>query len=162
MCREPLQIIQTGSYNFCRIAVHRPESAASTSHQQHANASLGQVNNSPQTYLVFRQHDSFQPQGATGVEHHRQLHAETASTTLPEEHAALQTAGPALVAVAGHDPAVLEIWNLQVPLLSFCKLLFVCCNDQPPDRLCSCMWGCRCIACIELAYVLLICTYPHI
>lgn len=59
-----------------------------------------------------------------------QLHTELASSTHSEEHTTVGTASAALVAIAGHDPAVLEIWNLQVTLILLHTFAVECCIDN--------------------------------
>ena len=118
MCREPLQVIETGSYNFCRMAIYMREGPTENLLQQQARQSSPD-NMSPrlQAEAPKPQHKINAPAAMSDMASCSQLHSKLASSMYAEEDTVVETASAALVAIAGHDPAVLEIWNLQVTLL---------------------------------------------
>lgn len=108
--REPLQVIETGSYNFCRMAVYTsPASMLQQELMRHDThfdksqvKSLDQLNSNSTSTVS----DDFQP-----VQHGAEVAVALGGSTALQT--ALQSAGTSLVAIAGHDPAILQIWNLQ-------------------------------------------------
>lgn len=114
LSRVPLQVIETGSYNFCRMAIYMPEAPARNLLQQQARQSNpDDLSPSSHAEAPKPQHSIDAPAATSDMAKASQLHDETASSIHSQEHTAVQTASAALVAIAGHDPAVLEIWNLQ-------------------------------------------------
>ncbi|DBA93362.1 TPA: hypothetical protein ACH3X2_003637 [Trebouxia sp. C0005] len=114
LSRVPLQVIETGSYNFCRMAIYMPEGPARNLLQQQARqSSPDDMSHNLHAEAPNPQRNNNAPAAMSDMGDCSQLHTELASSTHSEEHTTVGTASAALVAIAGHDPAVLEIWNLQ-------------------------------------------------
>jgi hypothetical protein len=100
------------------MAIYMPEGPARNLLQQQARQSSPDVMSpSSQAEDPKPQHSINAPAATSDMAKASQLRTELASSTSSEEHTTVETASAALVAIAGHDPAVLEIWNLQVTLL---------------------------------------------
>jgi len=100
------------------MAIYVPEGPASNLLQQQARQSSPD-DISPNSYAEApeHQHKINAPAAMSDMANSSQLHTEIASSIRSKEDTTVETASAALVAIAGHDPAVLEIWNLQVTLL---------------------------------------------
>ncbi len=130
-CREPLQVIETGSYNFCRLDIYVPEAPARNLLQQQARqSSPDDMCHNLHAEAPNPQHKVDAPAAMSDIAKVSQLRTELASGMPLEEDTAVETASAALVAIAGHDPAVLEIWNLQVTLLLLHAFAVECCINS--------------------------------
>ncbi|DBA91574.1 TPA: Guanine nucleotide binding protein (G protein), beta polypeptide 1-like, variant 7 [Trebouxia sp. C0004] len=114
LSRVPLQVIETGSYNFCRMAVYVPEGPATNLlHQQASPSSPEDMSDNSHAEAIKPQHKIDALAAMSDMANCNQLRTELASSICSEEDTTVETANAALVAIAGHDPAVLELWNLQ-------------------------------------------------
>ncbi len=99
------------------MAIYVPEGPARNLLQQQARQfSPDDMSPILQAEAPTPQHIINAPAAMSDMANCTQLRTEPASSTCSEEHTTVETASAALVAIAGHDPAVLEIWNLQVTL----------------------------------------------
>lgn len=117
LCRDPLQLIETGSYNFCRMAIF--------SLDPHSLPSNPNVTSKPSPEAVFGHHKELHQSGSA-VEGTETLCSQSAEPEHDHRNAAdkrpaVDTTEPTrqvcIVAIAGHDPAVLELWSMAVSTL---------------------------------------------
>ncbi|KAA6423125.1 MAG: guanine nucleotide-binding subunit beta 1 protein [Trebouxia sp. A1-2] len=96
------------------MAIYMPEGPARNLLQQQARqSSPDDMSHNLHAEAPNPQRNNNAPAAMSDMGDCSQLHTELASSTHSEEHTTVGTASAALVAIAGHDPAVLEIWNLQ-------------------------------------------------
>ncbi len=114
------------------MAIYMPEGPARNLLQQQARqSSPDDMSPSSHAEAPKPQHNIDAPAAMSDMAKASELHTETASSIRSEEDTAVETASAAaLVAIAGHDPAVLEIWNLQVTLLLPYTFAVECCIDN--------------------------------
>ncbi|KAL3150822.1 hypothetical protein ABBQ32_000580 [Trebouxia sp. C0010 RCD-2024] len=112
--RTLLQVIETGSYNFCRMAVLSLDASVSEGQRTNpsANRKNGQATSSNQDTERQQAKPFTDGMGATcstelGLKHRSSTKEE------PVEKLREGMSQELIVAIAGHDPAVLEIWNMQ-------------------------------------------------
>ena len=115
VCRNPLQVIETGSYNFCRMAIFSLD--PHSFQQLTANPKL----TSKQAHKEFLGQDKELQQSGSSLQGTEKLCSHSAEPG--QEHRSSVDEQPAsevtetarqesIAAIAGHDPAVLEIWNM--------------------------------------------------
>lgn len=117
VCRNPLQVIETGSYNFCRMAIFsldtysfqqlitNPKLTCKQAHQ----AFLSKDQALQQSRSVTQGTETLCSHSAEPGQEHGNAADEQPAVKLTET-----TKQESIVAVAGHDPAVLEIWSVTV------------------------------------------------
>lgn len=119
-CRSPLQLIDTGSYNFCRMAIFSLDP-----HSLNSNPSLTSKH-CPEA--VFSHHSELHQSGSVleGTEtmcsqsaEPEQDHRNTVDNNTPAVNMTEPTQEVSVVAIAGHDPAVLELWSMAVSTLPY-------------------------------------------
>ena len=114
------------------MAIYMPEGPAGNLLQQQARySSPDDMRPSLQAAAPQSQHKINSPAAMSDMASCSQLRSKLASSMYSKEDTAVETASAALVAIAGHDPAVLEIWNLQVTLLSLHILLLNAASTIP-------------------------------
>lgn len=120
LCRDPLQLIETGSYNFCRMAIFSLDP-----HSFHSLSSNPNLTSKPSPGAVFGHHKEPRQSGSAleGTETMCSQSAEpeqdqrNAADKRPAVDLAGATQQVSIVAIAGHDPAVLELWSMAVSSL---------------------------------------------
>ncbi|KAL3137617.1 hypothetical protein ABBQ38_004894 [Trebouxia sp. C0009 RCD-2024] len=116
--RTPLHLIETGSYNFCRMAVLSHDACVSEGCGANPPVDIksGQAMSSNQDTDRQQAESVTDGMGATCSTELKLEHRNSA-TEGPAENARQGTSRELIVAIAGHDPAVLEIWNMQTGVL---------------------------------------------
>ena len=102
-----MQVISTGSYNFSRMAIF------TCSHMQHEISPLGSCGKAVISAAAVAPHSeaiSSAQEAATIEPTERQKQFDTGLAP----NAELQPQSTSVIAIAGLDPAVLQIWDLQV------------------------------------------------
>lgn len=122
LCRDPLQLIETGSYNFCRMAIFSLDP-----HSFHSLPSNPNFTSKPSPGAVFSHHKELRQSGSA-LEGTETMCSQSAEPEQDHKNAAdnrpaMDTTEPtrrvSIVAIAGHDPAVLELWSTAVSTLPY-------------------------------------------
>ena len=113
-CRNALQVIETGSYNFCRMSVfwssapNHQEDHCSSTHATHRHGCKLLTEPHGQQQQPEAAHSKLVEVSKSGQRVHYP------AISVPVAHTNSQAKRGAIIAIAGHDPAVLDIWDLQV------------------------------------------------
>lgn len=125
LCRDPLQIIETGSYNFCCMAVFSLDphsfrslpSSPNLTFKPSPEAGFGHHKELRQSGSALEGTETLCSQSAEPEQDHR-----NAADKRPAVDTTEPTRQVTIVAIAGHDPAVLELWSMAVSTLPYIRM----------------------------------------